>query len=176
MISTIESVTLGITRLEPALHLFRDQLGLKVVQDTRASVGLLSAWKLPVHESVRLLDLANGTSSAGRIRLAFYEDGTRDHGGQEAHTTPTAPLTVGPKAVDFRHSGSLIKGASADGLPVWLPTSEQLNARSGADISALWLITADPAASTQFYCEIFGFIATEAPALTGADRQHLCRL
>jgi catechol 2,3-dioxygenase-like lactoylglutathione lyase family enzyme len=185
MISTIESVTLGVNRLEPAIHLFRDQLGLKVVNDTRASVGLLSAWKVPVHESVRLVELANGASPWGRVRLAFYEDGVRDSTGQGTGAPIDSSLTIGPKAIDFGPAllaNGIAVPATSEGLPVWLPAAAQANSASVrpaphvSDFAALWLITADPVASSQFYCETFGFTPAPEPALKDKDRQSLCRL
>jgi hypothetical protein len=85
MFCSIESVTLGVRNLESGLEFFRDRMGMRVVNDTRVSVGLLGAWRRPVHESVRLVDLVAAASdgasavaaaqeSAGRIRLACFED------------------------------------------------------------------------------------------------------
>lgn len=57
MLTAIESVTAGVSDLPAALRIFRDALGLEVTADMHASVGLLSAWRHPVHEAVRLAAL-----------------------------------------------------------------------------------------------------------------------
>jgi catechol 2,3-dioxygenase-like lactoylglutathione lyase family enzyme len=102
MISAIESVTLGVRDLEAALALFRDRMGYQVELDVRASVSLLSAWKLPVHEDVRLVSLSAEGHPWGRIRLA-HGPGTQgtatrlDHGPGATDR----PTDVGPKALDI---------------------------------------------------------------------------
>jgi catechol 2,3-dioxygenase-like lactoylglutathione lyase family enzyme len=102
MISAFESVTVGVRDVESALAVFRDRMGYRVEFDVRASVSLLSAWKLPVHEDVRLVTLSADGHGAGRIRLARYPDAggatTRlDHGPGAADR----PTDVGPKALDI---------------------------------------------------------------------------
>jgi hypothetical protein len=68
----LESITAGVRDMAAAVGFFRDRLGLEVVSDARASVGLLGAWKRPVHETVRLVELALPKHSS-RLRLAEYE-------------------------------------------------------------------------------------------------------
>ncbi len=111
MISAIESVTLGVRDLEAALALFRDRMGFQVDLDVRASVSLLSVWKLPIHEDVRLVTLSADGHPWGRIRLAASPgaDGpfTRLDHGVGAVDRPT---DVGPKALDI-YTGSPITDA-----------------------------------------------------------------
>ena len=71
-VSPIESVTAGVSDMAAAVAFCRDQLRLEVVSDGRASVGLLGAWKRPVHETLRLVELAL-PGHAPRLRLAEYE-------------------------------------------------------------------------------------------------------
>jgi hypothetical protein len=71
-VSPIECVTAGVSDLAGALAFCRGRLRLEVVSDARASVGLLGAWKRPVHETLRLVELAL-PGHAPRLRLAEYE-------------------------------------------------------------------------------------------------------
>jgi len=102
MVSAIESVTIGVSDIERALALFRDRMGYRVELDVRASVNLLAAWKLPVHEDVRLVTLSADGHGAGRIRLARFPDPpqatTRLDFGPGA---PDRPTDAGPKALDI---------------------------------------------------------------------------
>jgi len=102
MISAIESVTVGVRDIDAALAVFQGRMQYRVEFDVRASVNLLSVWKLPVHEDVRLVTLSADGHGAGRIRLAQFPDGesiaTRlDHGPG----APDRPTDVGPKALDI---------------------------------------------------------------------------
>ena len=102
MISAIESVTLGVRDMDAALALFRDRIGYQVELDVRASVSLLSAWKLPVHEDLRLVTLSADGHPWGRLRLASCPaadaPATRLDHGSGALDSPT---DVGPKALDL---------------------------------------------------------------------------
>ena len=102
MISGIECVTLGVRDLEAALRLFKDVCGFTVESDTRASVSLLSVWRLPPYEDVRLVELSCHGYAFGRIRLALYPERlecfTRRDFGAGASDGPT---DVGPKALDL---------------------------------------------------------------------------
>lgn len=102
MMTAIESVTVGVRDLEAALALFRDTLGYRVECDVRASVSLLAAWKLPVHEDVRLVTLSCDGHPWGRVRLARWPAApaavTRDDFGPQA---PDRPTDAGPKALDL---------------------------------------------------------------------------
>jgi catechol 2,3-dioxygenase-like lactoylglutathione lyase family enzyme len=102
MISAIESVTIGVRDMDAALAFFRDRMHYTVDLDVRASVSLLSVWRLPVHEDVRLVTLSADGHGFGRIRLARFPDtgdaATRLDFGPEA---PDRPTDVGPKALDI---------------------------------------------------------------------------
>jgi len=111
MVSAIESVTVGVSDLEAALRLFRDRMGYRIELDVRASVNLLAAWKLPVHEDVRLVTLSADGHAAGRIRLARFPGPspatTRLDFGPGAQDRPT---DAGPKALDI-YTGPPIQSA-----------------------------------------------------------------
>jgi catechol 2,3-dioxygenase-like lactoylglutathione lyase family enzyme len=158
MFCSIESVTLGVCNVESALKFFRDEMGLRVVNDTRASVGLLGAWRRPVHESVRLVDLVRSgpkASLGGRIRLALFEDCAQtppSQGGESA----LRPPNQGPWALDLRAAGNtnppaLIAGP--DGLPILSSTQADPSAPA---LSGIWIASSDLAASTRFYAEALG--------------------
>lgn len=111
MISAIESVTVGVRDLDAALAVFRDRMRYTVEFDVRASVSLLSVWKLPIHEDVRLVTLSADGHGAGRIRLARFPDGSgvatrRDHGPGASDR----PTDTGPKALDI-YTGAPISEA-----------------------------------------------------------------
>ena len=111
MISAIESVTIGVRDIEAALGVFRDRMGYRIDLDVCASVSLLAAWKLPVHEKVRLVTLSAEGHAVGRIRLAQFPDrggtATRIDHGPAAVDLPT---DVGPKALDI-YTGKPISAA-----------------------------------------------------------------
>jgi len=98
MVGPIESVTVGVRDIDRAIAFFRDRLRLSVVADTRASVGLLAAWKRPVHESVRLVELAVPNRRLGRVRLAHFENGietlTSERAGPHTIVLPTSDTNV----------------------------------------------------------------------------------
>ena len=111
MVSAIESVTVGVSSLEDSLAVFRDTLGLRIESDTRASVNVLSAWRLPAHADVRLVELSADGHPFGRIRLALFERTPsiatrRDHGPN----APDRATDVGPKALDFYTGSPVEKG------------------------------------------------------------------
>lgn len=113
MISAIESVTVGVRDVDAALALFRDRMNYRVEIDVRASVSLLSAWKLPVHEDLRLVTLSAEGHGAGRVRLAGYPglDGTAtrlDHGPG----APDRPTDVGVKALDIYTGAPISEGVA----------------------------------------------------------------
>jgi catechol 2,3-dioxygenase-like lactoylglutathione lyase family enzyme len=114
MMTAIESVTVGVRDLDAALGLFRDTLGYKVEFDLRASVNLLAAWKLPVHEDVRLVTLSCDGHPWGRLRLAHWPGApaavTRDDFGPDA---PDRPTDAGPKALDLYTGAPIAKAIEA---------------------------------------------------------------
>ena len=153
MVSAIESVMLRVDDLESALRTFRDELGLVVVSDGRASVGLLSAWRYPVHESVRLVELASGRPAVARLRLACFED---------FGSSPDA-LPFGPQLLDFR-SGAPCPSATGARLGStgqrWIAPAYRAGAdpRSASEtIAWVWVRTADLENARRFYAEGLGF-------------------
>ena len=131
MFCSIESVTVGVGNLESSLQFFRDRLGMRVVNDTRASVGLVAAWRRPVHESVRLVDLASAaaivapnaggkkskpvpasakTLPAGRVRLAVYEDYALTAASRASSGNKTTAPASGPWAIELASGGEAASG------------------------------------------------------------------
>jgi catechol 2,3-dioxygenase-like lactoylglutathione lyase family enzyme len=101
MVSAIESVTVGVQDLDAATARYRDDLRLMVLRDSCASVGLLAAWRRPVHESVRLVELGAPEYAFGRVRLAQFEcdvDSDVSKGapvlGPQALAAPVATLAI----------------------------------------------------------------------------------
>jgi catechol 2,3-dioxygenase-like lactoylglutathione lyase family enzyme len=92
MVSGIESVTVGVQDLDAAISHYRDRLRLTVLQDSCASVGLLAAWRRPVHESVRLIELGAPQHALARVRLAQFECDVHGDVSKDA-------LLVGPRAL-----------------------------------------------------------------------------
>ncbi|MFO7277399.1 MAG: hypothetical protein DIU56_010225 [Pseudomonadota bacterium] len=201
----IESVTVGVGDLDGALKLFRDGLGLQVVNDTRASVGLLSVWGYPVHEGVRLIDLVPPGGS-GRLRLEHCESGmsrhTRLDSGPDARDVPTA---IGPKAIHIEVAGPLgpaletltshgyqrrsepvrwgdgIEAAAVagpDGLTLVVSGAGKGAKSTGVTVSAVGasVVTADLEASGRFYGELLGLSAVEANRPEDAPPEQLARL
>lgn len=123
---SIQSVTIAVRDLDASVRLFREKLGLDVVSDTHASVGLLSVWKRPVHEAVRLVDLGKVTGQAGLIRLAFFQDYglTADTAAQQKPTG--GKLLLGPSAIAFQ--GQIIEPKSDGSVSITAS-----DAKSGTD-------------------------------------------
>lgn len=170
MITAIESVTLGVEDLDAATRLLRTQLGLDVVAQAVASVSLLSTWKHPVHDGVRLLDLAKGAASSGRVRLAWYESGLTSR-------LASAPKSTGIKALDFRPFGAKEAGTIIAGpadVPLLVPGGNPESATP--QTSAIWIVSNNLEAAAHFYSNVLGFTAKEAPAISDEHRQNLCRL
>jgi catechol 2,3-dioxygenase-like lactoylglutathione lyase family enzyme len=111
MISGIESVTLGVRDVEAALTLLRDRMGYRLEHDVRASVNLLGAWKLPVHEDVRLVTLSCDGYPYGRIRLAgFGPLATRATRLDFGPGAPDRATDVGPKALNIYTGAPIRRG------------------------------------------------------------------
>jgi catechol 2,3-dioxygenase-like lactoylglutathione lyase family enzyme len=195
MFCAIDSVTIGVGSLDASLRFFRDRLGMRVVNDTRASVGLVAAWRRPVHESVRLVDLASAgsitTSAAGgrrtkpapassktlpsgRVRLAIYEDSALTAAPRDASGDQTIPPTSGPWAIELSQAASSASGRtggkgsgtnqsttgilrSPDNLPLLgIDAAESASTEAGVSLSALWISSGNPIASSRFYTEALG--------------------
>jgi catechol 2,3-dioxygenase-like lactoylglutathione lyase family enzyme len=177
MVHALESVTLAVRHLETAVDLFRDQFGLTVVRDTRASVGLLSAWHHPVHESVRLIELAKDSQPAGRVRLAYYEDRWT---GSAPHAAPDGALgreqmSSGPALLEFRGSGEMPLNVAASG-PIHrleaLAPGAVLGEPSGG-LNAVWIAAPDWEGAGRFYTEVLGYVCHERTELTAEAARDL---
>jgi catechol 2,3-dioxygenase-like lactoylglutathione lyase family enzyme len=181
MAHAFESVTLAVHDLGSAMQLFCDQLGLTVVHDARASVGLLSAWHRPVHESVRLIELAKDSQSIGRVRLAHYEDvpspqPAHDPGRDRA--SGRGVTAAGPTMLDFRDSGQALRSVAASGAVQWLEGHTpvalpgEAQARAGTSLLSIgalgtvWILVSDWERAASFYREILGFVCREHAELT----------
>lgn len=102
MVSALESVTVGVSRLDEALRLFRDTLGFQVDADFAAAPALCAAWGLPAGQGARIVELSLAGYPVGRLRVVQYtpaaSERVRVHHGAGPHD---GPMDVGPKAIDF---------------------------------------------------------------------------
>ena len=176
MVHALESVTLAVRRLETAVDLLRDQFGLTVVRDTRASVGLLSAWRHPVHESVRLVELAKDSQPIGRLRLGYYEDRRTD----PADAAPDPALSresvsAGPALLEFRGSGEAPLKIAASGpirrLEGLAPVA--VLGKPAGGLHAVWILAPDWERAARFYTEVLGYVCHERADLTAEAARDL---
>lgn len=102
MVSALESVTVGVSRLGEALRLFRDTLGFQVEADFAAEPALCRAWGLVPGQAARIVELSLAGYPVGRLRIVQYTpaatERVRIHQGAGVHD---GPMDVGPKAIDF---------------------------------------------------------------------------
>jgi catechol 2,3-dioxygenase-like lactoylglutathione lyase family enzyme len=102
MVSALESVTVGVSRLDEALRLFRDTLGFRVESDFAAAPALCAAWGLAPGQAARIVELSLEGYPIGRLRVVQYTPGAttrvRVHHGDGMHD---GPMDIGPKAIDF---------------------------------------------------------------------------
>jgi catechol 2,3-dioxygenase-like lactoylglutathione lyase family enzyme len=164
MFCSFESVTVGVSSLESSVNFCRDRLGLRVIYDTRASVGLLSAWRRPVHDSVRLVEMGSASGKHARIRLACYEDSRLAPGTVSSQRDLNPPVN-GPWAVEFRSATkpgtaaanrlSVLPGP--DALPFLAPASAPEASTSALEFNAVWIGSADVRTSAPFYEQVLGF-------------------
>jgi catechol 2,3-dioxygenase-like lactoylglutathione lyase family enzyme len=165
MITAIESVTVAVSDLASSVRLLEEQLGLTVVGDARASVGHLSAWRHPVHESVRLIELGGEGSPVGRVRLASVEDARERASPLEQHLLP------GPRLLDFRSESAteaaiVLKGPGE--LPLLCPKPPARRERPGQRLRCTWVATSDGARAHRFYTDVLGLVAA-SDALAPGD-------
>ena len=168
MIHAIEFVTVTVDDLPSSLRLLAEQCGLRVVSDARASVGHLSAWRHPVHESVRLVELASDGQPVGRVRLACVEDGASGPPRQDESV-----LRSGPKLLDFRAgfgSEAPLLTAGPGGLPLLRDSGAP-----GLRLRSIWIVTRDPAVAGRFYGDVLGFTVTADPWLSSEKGTALVR-
>jgi catechol 2,3-dioxygenase-like lactoylglutathione lyase family enzyme len=163
MTSTIESITLTLDDVGRGLRFFRQKLGLSIVSDSHASVGLLAAWRHPVHESVRLIELAPiGTGTTG-IRLIHFEDAAKALRlvSREPISSPRA-APGGPRLLDARPAAPTVAlgnvRVAPDDLP-WIGSAQREKAGTGA-VSWVWIrASGEQERAHRFYTEVLGFAA-----------------
>lgn len=172
MVGPIESVTIAVPAMDPARRLLRDEHGLTEVIAGRASVGLLSAWRYPVHESVRLLELAYSGAPYGRVRLALYEDALPDEAqrdsGEQGGTAPWA----GPRALDFRTGTTTLAGPVVQNVPEFPPIISGARggtARVMGPVGSIWIVTAEEVRAGQFYTHALGYQVSKESEITVED-------
>jgi catechol 2,3-dioxygenase-like lactoylglutathione lyase family enzyme len=139
-VSPIESATAGVRDMAAAVAFCRERLGLEVVSDARASVGLLGGWKRPVHETLRLVELAQ-PGRAPRLRLAEYETPST-----RADTRSSLRAFVLPVTRDESVQGP-------DGLTIALRRSSR---------SCVVVAAPDLDAATRFHTVVLGWTSLEA--------------
>ena len=102
MISAIESVTIGVSRLDEALRLFRDVMSLSVEAVFEAPPSALSAWGVAPGVRARVAELSCRAYPVGRLRVIEYSPvpttRVRVHEGPGPQDSA---LDIGPKAIDF---------------------------------------------------------------------------
>lgn len=154
MVGPIESVTVAVSELERHRQLFHERFGLATVSDGHASVGLLSAWRYPVHESVRLTELAHDAKPHGRVRLSLFEDAQPETSAAQTPTDDPRP-SAGPRALDFRADVTDWKThcIQSSDFPMVITGETQ---RRGA-LSLIWILSADMELAERFYIEALGY-------------------
>lgn len=164
MISAIECVMLTLDELEPGLQGLRALLGLQVARETHASVGLLSAWHHPVHESVRLVELEATRPGVGRLRLARFEDSPA---ARYPVVSALPDDAIGPRLIDLRAGPPTLQLQGALLAPGGLPVvgeapsghaAERRDARSRREsVAWVWIRRGSEAHRAQrFYAEVLG--------------------
>ncbi len=166
-VSAIESVTIGVEEIGSATKFFEDELGLAVVSSGRASVGLLAAWRHPVHEAVRLIELAGNTPDSVHVRLAQFEDASErpaSGAGTPFHAPRMLDFRAGPPSI-----GACQLRSGPAGVPVIVPGRAAPDAHprgQGAGVSWVWLGVENIERARRFYAEA---LAYEPVALDGAQ-------
>ena len=164
MISAIESITCAVRDLDAARRLAQEELGLEALGEAHASVALLSAWRHPVHESVRLVEFGHAASPFGRIRLACFEDARIE--GTGLWDAPPSPVpAAGAVALDLRSD------IEPDARAVWnpggpaffLPSKPATKRRSAthpalAPVGAVWILATELESASRFYVDALGYV------------------
>jgi len=102
VVGAMAYANVGVSRLEAALALFRDAMGLRLDASYEATRALLDAWGVAGGTTARIAELSCKGYAVGRLRLVEYTPTPRtcvrlDHGAG----APDGPADVGPKALDF---------------------------------------------------------------------------
>jgi catechol 2,3-dioxygenase-like lactoylglutathione lyase family enzyme len=102
MVGAIESVTIGVARMDEALALFRDLMQLQVEARFALSDSAAQAWHLVPGVRAEVAELSCRGYPVGRLRIVEYSPGAtakvRVHAGAGPHDAAT---DIGPKAIDF---------------------------------------------------------------------------
>lgn len=102
MVGAIESVTVGVGRMDEALALFRDLMQLRVDARFALSPSAAAAWHLAPGVTAEVVELSCRGYPVGRLRLVEYSPGAttkvRVHAGAGSQDGAT---DIGPKAIDF---------------------------------------------------------------------------
>ncbi len=165
MISAIESITFAVRDLDAARCLVEKELGLEALRDAHASVALLSAWRHPVHESVRLLEFGCASSPFGRIRLACFEDARSPDSTGFWEAPPSPAVASGPVALDLRtQTEPDARALWNPGGPLFLLSRSRTAGRgparvvASAPVGAVWILAADLDAAARFYADALGYV------------------
>jgi predicted enzyme related to lactoylglutathione lyase len=149
-VSPIESVTAGVSDMAAAVAFCCDRWRFEVVSDARASVGLLGAWKHPVHETLRLVELAV-PGHAAHLRLAEYEN-----------CISRPQVTIGPRA--FILPGARDESVQGpDGIAIALRRAPRMRVVLAAE---------DLDAATRFHTEALGWATVEAGGVELVEGRH----
>jgi catechol 2,3-dioxygenase-like lactoylglutathione lyase family enzyme len=98
-VGPIRLVTLGVSRMERSLELYRDLLGLTVERDGEAPPALLEAWG--VGGSARIVELSCRGYPVGRLRLVEYDPPATTYVRRDRPGERDSVLDIGPRAIDF---------------------------------------------------------------------------
>jgi catechol 2,3-dioxygenase-like lactoylglutathione lyase family enzyme len=102
MVGAIESVTVGVGRLDEALALFRDLMQLRVDARFRASASVREAWRLAPGTQAEIVELSCRGYPVGRLRLVEYTPPATTRVRTHSGAGPLDhALDIGPKAIDF---------------------------------------------------------------------------
>jgi len=171
MVSAIESIMLTLDDLGSGVRFFHEELGLPIVSDSHASVGLLAAWRHPVHESVRLIELGPSGTGAASIRLAHFEDAAKAVRLVASDTPAAVPAaTDGPRLLDARPAAPTLVLGHARVAPDALPWIGPARKQERKAVSWVWIrASGELHRARRFYAEALGF--TALPSLSDREPQ-----
>jgi catechol 2,3-dioxygenase-like lactoylglutathione lyase family enzyme len=102
LISAIESVTVGVSDLPAALHLFHDVMGLAIESRHTLSAQRMRFWGLDDGVRGERVELSCRGYPLGRLRLLALDPVPREVVRLDTQLGgPDSPLDIGPKAIDF---------------------------------------------------------------------------
>ncbi len=102
IISAIESVTVGVSDLRAALHLFHDVMGLAIESHQPLSAQRTRFWGFDDGTRGEMVELSCRGYPLGRLRLLALDPVPREVVRLDPQVGgPDSPLDIGPKAIDF---------------------------------------------------------------------------